>query len=132
MPYGFVKIRFLGVEYSKNPSAGRTGLDLDGLKRCRGQPVNAGGGYRIQTKSDAVNISSNMATAAVATQNPNQPADEWKNDKVSKASRDVAWYQTALSRVPDIAREIFRDYSGIPDDQITDHIHRVRDQAWDM
>ncbi|OJJ08799.1 hypothetical protein ASPVEDRAFT_144863 [Aspergillus versicolor CBS 583.65] len=71
-----------------------------------------------------------MATAAVATHN--QPAEEWKNDKVSKASRDVAWYQTALTRVPDIAREIFRDYSGIPDDQITDHIHRVRDQAWDI
>lgn len=71
-----------------------------------------------------------MATAAVATHN--QPADEWKNDNVSKASRDVAWYQTALSRVPDIARQIFRDYSGLPDDQITDHIHRVRDQAWDM
>jgi hypothetical protein len=62
----------------------------------------------------------------------NHQSDEWTNSMVAKASRDVDWYQAALTRVPDIAREIFRDYSGIPDEQITDHIHRVRDQAWDM
>ncbi|GFF96186.1 hypothetical protein IFM53868_08406 [Aspergillus udagawae] len=62
----------------------------------------------------------------------NHQSDEWTNGMVAKASRDVDWYQAALTRVPDIAREIFRDYSGIPDEQITDHIHRVRDQAWDI
>ncbi|RDW84207.1 class I SAM-dependent methyltransferase [Aspergillus mulundensis] len=63
---------------------------------------------------------------------PIQQPEEWKNDNVAKADRNVAWYQAALSKVPDIAREIFRDYSHIPDDEITAHIHRVRDQAWDI
>ncbi|KAL2821796.1 hypothetical protein BDW59DRAFT_181090 [Aspergillus cavernicola] len=65
---------------------------------------------------------------ATITQQP----DEWKNDKVAKADRNVAWYQAALSKVPDIAREIFREYSGIPEEENTTHIHRVRDQAWDI
>ncbi|KAL4735229.1 hypothetical protein BDV11DRAFT_212181 [Aspergillus similis] len=69
---------------------------------------------------------------AVDVARSTQAPDEWKNEKVAKADRNVAWYQAALNKVPDIAREIFRDYSGIPEDQITAHVHRVRDQAWDI
>ncbi|KAL4757484.1 uncharacterized protein BDW70DRAFT_163509 [Aspergillus foveolatus] len=65
---------------------------------------------------------------AVSTHVP----DEWKNEKVAKADRNVAWYQAALSKVPDIAREIFLDYSDIPEDKITAHVHQVRDRAWDI
>ncbi|KAL4995726.1 hypothetical protein BDV10DRAFT_187766 [Aspergillus recurvatus] len=62
----------------------------------------------------------------------NEGARRVKNDKVAKADRNVAWYQAALNKVADIAREIFRDYSGIPENQITAHVHHVRDQAWDI
>ncbi|KAG8158148.1 hypothetical protein KVR01_011909 [Diaporthe batatas] len=48
------------------------------------------------------------------------------------ASRDVAWYQNTLSHVPKIAREVLREYSGIPENRMLDHIHRVRDQAWEI
>ena len=61
----------------------------------------------------------------------NARAEDWTNG-MNKAGRNVAWYQSTLNRVPDIAKQIFRDYSGIPDDQIMDHIYHVRDKAWDM
>ncbi|KAK0724656.1 hypothetical protein B0H67DRAFT_598167 [Lasiosphaeris hirsuta] len=51
---------------------------------------------------------------------------------MKKAPRDVAWYQATLNRVPDTAQQMFRDYSGIPDDKVLEHIHRIRDQAWEI
>jgi len=34
--------------------------------------------------------------------------------------------------VPEIAQQIFREYSKIDDEKILDHIHQIRDQAWEM
>lgn len=45
---------------------------------------------------------------------------------------DPRRYQPTLPHLPDTARTIFRDYSQIPEDQILDHIYRVRAAAWDM
>ena len=58
-------------------------------------------------------------------------ADDWTNG-VNRASKNVEWYQATLDQVPETARQIFRDYSKIPDDDIVDHIYRVRDEAWEM
>lgn len=56
---------------------------------------------------------------------------DWTNG-MKKAPRNVAWYQATLNRVPDTALQIFREYSKIPDEKILDHIHTIRDQAWEM
>lgn len=56
---------------------------------------------------------------------------DWTNG-MTKAPRNVAWYQASLTRVPDIARQIFREYSKIPDEKVLDHIYQIRDRAWDM
>lgn len=58
-------------------------------------------------------------------------APEFTNG-MNKAARDVAWYQAELSRVPQTARQIFKDYSGIPEEEILAHIYHVRDKAWDV
>lgn len=57
--------------------------------------------------------------------------DDWTNG-MNRAGRDVAWYQKNLNKVPKIALEIFREYSGIPDEKVMEHIYKVRDKAWDM
>ncbi|KAK4646999.1 uncharacterized protein QC761_0024760 [Podospora bellae-mahoneyi] len=56
---------------------------------------------------------------------------DWTNG-MKKAPRNVAWYQATLNRVPDTALQIFREYSKIPDEKILDHIHTIRDQAWEI
>ncbi|KAF2823436.1 hypothetical protein CC86DRAFT_422289 [Ophiobolus disseminans] len=61
----------------------------------------------------------------------NSKSVDWTNG-ITKASRDVAWYQASLTRVPETAIQVFREYSGIPDEEILDHIYKVRDQAWDV
>lgn len=74
---------------------------------------------------------------SVSTQSvvPRPPVDikskEWTNG-VEHAPKNVDWYQAALSRVPSTAKEIFREYSKIPDEKILEHIHTVRDKAWEM
>jgi hypothetical protein len=76
-----------------------------------------------------------MAATLSAAQNGDAPIianpNDWTNG-MNKAGRDVAWYQNKLNTVPEVAMQIFREYSGIPEDEIMDHIHRVRDKAWDM
>ena len=70
-------------------------------------------------------------STTVACSNDAPKSEDWTNG-MTKAPRNVAWYQATLTRLPDTAKQIFRDYSGISDDKILDHIHRVRDKAWDM
>ncbi|KAH6652735.1 hypothetical protein BKA67DRAFT_518946 [Truncatella angustata] len=50
----------------------------------------------------------------------------------SYPDKNVEWYQPTLTTLPDTAARIFQDYSGIPEGQVVDHIHRVRDKAWDI
>ena len=45
---------------------------------------------------------------------------------------DPRRYQPTLSKLPETAKSIFRDYSQIPEQEILDHIYRVRAKAWDM
>lgn len=47
-------------------------------------------------------------------------------------SFDPRRYQPTLPRLPETARQVFRDYSRIPEDKILDHIYQVRDKAWEM
>ncbi|GAW14695.1 hypothetical protein ANO14919_040980 [Xylariales sp. No.14919] len=56
-------------------------------------------------------------------------AVDWTNG-VTEASREVEWFQPKLKEVPAIAKQIFKDYSRLVDDDIIGHIHRVRDAAW--
>ena len=70
-------------------------------------------------------------SAKIAHSDITPKSEDWTNG-MTKAPRNVAWYQATLTRLPDTAKQIFRDYSGIPEDEILDHIHRVRDKAWDM
>ena len=49
-----------------------------------------------------------------------------------ETSKNVEWYQPTLKKLSDTAVQVFRVYSGIPEDQIIDHIYRVRDKAWNM
>jgi hypothetical protein len=75
-----------------------------------------------------------MAPSVVDTMTPatiDPKTVDWTNG-MKKAPRDVAWYQATLEKVPEIAMRVFREYSGLPDEEILDHIYKVRDQAWDM
>ncbi|GMF74665.1 unnamed protein product [Aspergillus oryzae] len=54
--------------------------------------------------------------------NPTQTIDRY----------EPSWYQPTLPRLPETARQIFRDYSHIPEDNILEHIYRVRNKAWDV
>lgn len=74
---------------------------------------------------------SNPELATVTHSNNSPNSEDWTNG-MTKAPRNVAWYQATLTRLPETAKQIFREYSGIPEDKILDHIHRVRDKAWDM
>ena len=56
---------------------------------------------------------------------------DFTNGKVQLA-RNVEWYQPVLNTLPETARRVFRDYSGVSEDGIVDHIYQVRDKAWDM
>ncbi|KAK9770543.1 hypothetical protein SCAR479_12814 [Seiridium cardinale] len=47
-------------------------------------------------------------------------------------SRSVEWYQPTFKNLSDTARQVFVEYSGIPEDQIAAHVYRVRDKAWDI
>ncbi|KAI2463316.1 hypothetical protein F4781DRAFT_440660 [Annulohypoxylon bovei var. microspora] len=51
---------------------------------------------------------------------------------LKKASRDVEWYQPELKQIPETAKQIFRSYSKISDDEVFNHIYRVRDEAWEI
>ncbi|KAI9147515.1 AB hydrolase superfamily protein B1A11.02 [Paramyrothecium foliicola] len=55
----------------------------------------------------------------------------WANG-MDKAPKNVAWYQATLSRVPGTAHEILRNYSGVREDEILDHVSNIRDKAWDI
>ncbi|KUI67393.1 hypothetical protein VM1G_03343 [Cytospora mali] len=78
----------------------------------------------------AATISKSLPTAATDP-GAHDKTQDWTNG-MTKAPKNVAWYQATLNRVPATAKEIFRDYSKIPDDEIVDHIHKVRDQAWEI
>lgn len=71
-----------------------------------------------------------MAPGAVSP--PTTPSKATWANGVEKASKNVAWYQANLSRVPGTALEILREYSGIPENEILKHVGEVRDKAWDM
>ncbi|KAI1207350.1 uncharacterized protein F4807DRAFT_435468 [Annulohypoxylon truncatum] len=64
---------------------------------------------------------------------PNKPVEtlNFTNGK-NKASRDVAWYQPELKKIPETAKQIFQNYSKISDGEIFNHIYRVRDEAWEI
>ncbi|CAG8372191.1 unnamed protein product [Penicillium salamii] len=47
-------------------------------------------------------------------------------------SRDVDWYHPTLTQLPEISAQVFREYSGIPEDQVLDHIQRIREKAWEI
>lgn len=47
-------------------------------------------------------------------------------------SRDVDWYHPTLTQLPETSAQVFREYSGIPEDQVLDHIQRIRKKAWEM
>ncbi|KAJ5578640.1 uncharacterized protein N7459_007604 [Penicillium hispanicum] len=47
-------------------------------------------------------------------------------------SRDVDWYHPDLTWLPETSAQLFAEYSGIPKDQILNHIHRIREKAWDV
>ncbi|PQE22354.1 methyltransferase domain-containing protein [Rutstroemia sp. NJR-2017a WRK4] len=74
---------------------------------------------------------SSLGVGAPATPTEFKKSPEFTNG-MNKAPRDVAWYQAELNKVPKTAQEIFKEYSGIPEEEILDHIHRVRDQAWEI
>lgn len=74
---------------------------------------------------------SNSLPAAATDLDAQDKTQDWTNG-MTKAPKNVAWYQAALNRVPATAKEIFEGYSNIPEDEIIDHIHKVRDQAWEM
>lgn len=46
--------------------------------------------------------------------------------------RDVDWYHPTLTWLPKAASELLCHYSGLPPEDIVQHIHKVRDRAWDM
>ncbi|CAI7598061.1 unnamed protein product [Penicillium pancosmium] len=50
----------------------------------------------------------------------------------AEPSHQVEWYQPKLTNLPETARKLFKDYSGINESEIVEHIHRVRDRAWDI
>ncbi|XWW92241.1 hypothetical protein V2A60_000164 [Cordyceps javanica] len=77
----------------------------------------------------AVKTASQSSTDLLST--ANRKLEDFTNGRVG-ASRDVEWYQPTLVNLPETAKEIFRDYSGIPEKDILNHIHRVRDKAWDI
>ncbi|KAL5120860.1 hypothetical protein ACEQ8H_001341 [Pleosporales sp. CAS-2024a] len=72
-----------------------------------------------------------MAPSIAQLENAPTAVVDWTNG-MKKAPRDVAWYQATLERVPETAKAIFRDYSGILDEDILEHIYKVRDQAWNI
>jgi ABC-type sugar transport system substrate-binding protein len=76
-------------------------------------------------------VQAQAASAAAVRPAVDARAEDWTNG-VSKASKNVEWYQATLDQVPQTAKEIFRDYSKIPEDEVLDHIYRVRDKAWEM
>lgn len=47
-------------------------------------------------------------------------------------SRDVDWYHPNLTKLPETSAQLFREYSGMPEDQVLDHIKRIREKAWEV
>ncbi|KAI1462855.1 hypothetical protein F4805DRAFT_12022 [Annulohypoxylon moriforme] len=64
---------------------------------------------------------------------PSKPVDTLNfTNGINRASRDVAWYQPVLKQIPETAKQIFKNYSKISDDEVFNHIYRVRDEAWEV
>ncbi|KAL4884599.1 hypothetical protein BJY04DRAFT_215060 [Aspergillus karnatakaensis] len=47
-------------------------------------------------------------------------------------SRDVDWYHQTLTWLPKTTSDLLYHYSGIPREDIIQHIHKIRDKAWDI
>ncbi|KAI9701456.1 MAG: hypothetical protein M1836_001511 [Candelina mexicana] len=52
--------------------------------------------------------------------------------KVGSKDKDVAWYFKNINNIPGPMQELLEKWSGLAPNDVRAHIHRVRDQAWDV
>lgn len=55
-----------------------------------------------------------------------------KSNTCQTKSREVDWYHPNLTWLPEVSAKLFVEYSGLPKEQILDHIHRIREKAWEV
>ena len=59
-------------------------------------------------------------------------ADSQDHEGSSANSRDVLWYTPELETISPQARELFEKYSHIAPENVTAHIEKIRERAWDI